>query len=255
MSEGAPRRGLAARLLRRAECHVTALRPQIASAYSADAAQEAPLLERTQEIAATPPASPRHAPNLPAAAAPPESRPEPEPFRLMPGETPHVPPANPRPDAAWTTSDPEVEAEAWVPTDSRFPAAAARAAPWPPLPRVERPLRFEERRADSLSTAVMQLLGPQMAETSPGAPTPEPRPALDAFATTGLAVPVAPVPAATMDAAAAAPAEQAPLQIHIGELVIAPELRAPVREAAPRAAWEPPLSLADYRASRSRERR
>jgi hypothetical protein len=53
---------------------------------------------------------------------------------------------------------------------------------------------------------------------------------------------------------ASAPTEQAKLQIHIGELVIAPEPRAPMREAPPPAAWEPPMSLAHYRASRSRER-
>lgn len=253
MSEGAPRQGLAARFLRRAEGRVTALRPQMASTFSAEAAQEAPLLERTEEIAANPPASPRRVPDPPAAAAPHQSRPEPEPFRLIPGEPPHVPPANLRPDADRPVSDPEVEPGARVPADSPLPATAARAAASPPLPRVERPLRFDERRADSLSTAVMQLLGPQVAETHKGAPTPEPRPAPEAFAST-FAVPAAPAPPATMGTAAAAPTEQAPLQIHIGELVIAPEPRAPVREAGPRAAWEPPMSLADYRASRSRER-
>jgi hypothetical protein len=243
MSEGVPRQGFAARLLRRAEGRVTALRPQIASIFSADATQETPLLKRTEEIAETPPASPSHAPNLPAAAAAPQARPESAPFRLMPGEPPHVAPANLRPDAARPASDPEIEAAARIPTDPPLPAAAARAAASP---------RFEERRAGSLSSAMMQLLGPQMAETYPGAPAPEPQPALDALAATGSAVPVAAAPAAT--SAAAAPTEQAPLQIHIGELVIAPEPRAPVREPAPRAAWEPPLSLADYRASRSRER-
>ena len=100
----------------------------------------------------------------------------------------------------------------------------------------------------------MQLLGPQMSVNDPDAPTPEPRPAMDASPTTGFAIPVAPVPAANMGTAAPAPTEQAPLLIHIGELVIAPEPRAPVREAAPHPTWEPPLSLADYRASRSRER-
>ena len=73
MSDGAPRQGLAARLLHRAEGRVTALRPQIASIFSADAAQEVPRLERTEEVAATPPASLGHAPDLPAAAAPPLS--------------------------------------------------------------------------------------------------------------------------------------------------------------------------------------
>jgi hypothetical protein len=130
-----------------------------------------------------------------------------------------------------------------------LPAAAARAARLP-LPRAERPPRFEERRADSLSTAVLQLIGPPMAAAHAGVPTPEPRRAPDASATARPGDPGAPVPAQTMDAAAAGPTEQAPLQIHIGELVIAPEPRAPVRETA----WEPPLSLADYRASRSRER-
>jgi hypothetical protein len=255
MSDGAPRQGLAARLLHRAEGRVTALRPQIASTFSADAAQEAPRLERTEEVAATPPVSPRHAPDLPAAAAPPQSRAGPELFRLMPGEPPHVQPAISRPDTARPASDPEIEADGRAPTDSALPAAAARAAASLSLKRGKRAPRFEERRADSLSAAVMQLLGPQVAGTYPGAPTPEPPPTPDAFATTGFAVPVATVPAATMESAAAAPTEQAALQIHIGELVIAPAPRAPVHEAAPRAAWEPPLSLADYRASRSRERR
>jgi hypothetical protein len=253
MSDGAPGPGLAARLLRRAEGRVTALRPQIASTFSADAAQEAPRLEQTGEIAATPPATPRHAPDMPAAAPPPQSRTGPELFRLMPGEPPHVPPAISRPDTAQPASD--IDADAQVPTDSGLPGTAARAAASPSLERGKRPPRFEERRADSLSAAVTQLLGPQVAWTYPGAPMPDPPPAPDAFATTGLAGPVATVPAATMDSAAAAPTEQGALQIHIGELVIAPEPRAPVHEAAPRAAWEPPLSLADYRASRSRERR
>lgn len=254
MSDGAPRQGLAARLLHRAEGRVTALRPQIASIFSADAAQEVPRLERTEEVAATPPASLGHAPDLPAAAAPPQYRPGPGVFRLMPGVPQQVPPAILRPDAAQPASDSEIEADGRAPTDSPLPAAAARAAASVSLERGKRPPRFEERRADSLSAAVMQLLGPQVAGPHPGAPTPNPPPAPDALATAGFAVPVATVPAATMDSAAAASSEQAALQIHIGELVIAPEPRAPVHEAAPRAAWQPPLSLADYRASRSRER-
>ena len=42
--------------------------------------------------------------------------------------------------------------------------------------------------------------------------------------------------------------------IHIGEIVIAPEPRA-ASDTGPRPAWQPPLSLSDYRASRARERR
>jgi hypothetical protein len=270
MSDGAHRQGFATRLLHCAQGRVTALRPQIASAFYADPAQEVPLIERIGEIAATPqasphqspsrpieaepPRSPHQPPSRPAEAAPPRSRPEPEPFRLVPDEQPPVRSAHLRPDPARAESDPEVEANARVPADPPLPGADPRPVASQRRPRVEPPLRFEERRADSLSAAVAQLLGPTVAETSPGAPTPDPRPAADPFATTAFAFPVVPVQAATMDMPAVGPTEPAPLQIHIGELVIAPEPRPPVHETGPRAAWEPPLSLADYRASRSRER-
>jgi hypothetical protein len=41
--------------------------------------------------------------------------------------------------------------------------------------------------------------------------------------------------------------------VHIGEIVVAPEPRGGPPASAPRPAWQPPVSLADYRASRARQ--
>jgi hypothetical protein len=150
------------------------------------------------------------------------------------------------PDVPRPVSHPDVDAEVGVTAYSALPAEIARDAAVPP--------RSELRRADSLSSAVMQLLGPQPGENSFGAPAPEPQPAPGGIETSRFGTPVTPEPTWGVNSPDAGPADQAPLQIHIGELVIAPEQRAPVREEAPRKVWEPPLSLADYRASRSRER-
>ena len=47
--------------------------------------------------------------------------------------------------------------------------------------------------------------------------------------------------------------QQAPLNIHIGEIVIAPDPARPRAETPARDQWQPPLSLDEYRAQRTRE--
>lgn len=65
------------------------------------------------------------------------------------------------------------------------------------------------------------------------------------------AVPAIPAPMPGSARAASEPG----LTIHIGEIVVAPEPRTAGRKATPRPAWQPPMSLAEYRATRARERR
>ncbi len=238
MSEAAPRQGLAARLLRSAEGRVTALRPQIPASSWANAAKDTPLLERTGETQASAPAAPRRSADQPAPeTAPRKALAEPEPLRLMLSEPPPLA-ANLDSDAEPRASNRPVRANPAMAKDSLVPAPAQRA---------------EERRADSLSSALMQLLGPDAAETA-GAP--EAQPQRRAPVAAGPPVSTASAPAETasacLDAGPRAAPDPAPLQIHIGELIIAPDPRPPLHQAAP-AAWEPPLSLADYRASRGRE--
>ena len=106
----------------------------------------------------------------------------------------------------------------------------------PPLPEP-----FRLRRPDSLSAAIAQLLAPE------GHATPEPAARSPALPATDMGEPTL--------AGGAEPAARGGLTIHIGEVVIAPEPRAPQREKAQGPAWQPPLSLAEYRETRARERR
>lgn len=245
MSDSAARPGLAARLISSAQGGVTALRPQLANRFAAEGGGDPPLLERTEQVAASAPAAPPRAENAPRALATKRATAEDPPFRLMPAE-----PALAQADAdpAALPSDGQIEAGPVAATGS--PPAPSSASPDnlapPPIPTP--PVRGEPR-GDSLSAAVIQLLGTQSAAGETVAPAPPLR--SDELATSRFAEPAATAPAATTRGG---PGEQPPLQIHIGEIVIAPEPPAPLRERAPSPAWQPPLSLADYRASRARER-
>lgn len=256
MSADAPATGLAARLLRRAEGQVGALRPQLAATYSAAPEAAAPMIEWTEEIAAGPAPSPPK-PRAPIPAAAPWVPADAEPLRLMPAPQgdltlPPKVPATMAEAAPPATTMGEAQPHVPAPSAGQQPDASPLAVA--PLAPHEAPrARRGERAADSLSAAVLQLLGPTVttaplakAATSPGQPDPA------APARPGQAVPHA---TDTLPGAASVPAGNAPpLHIHIGELVIAPEPRAPQRDAAPAASWVPPLSLADYRASRERAR-
>lgn len=254
MSAQAPTTGLAARLLARADGQVSALRPQIAATYAAAPDATAPIVERTEEIAVGPAPSPPLARDSARSAAP---RPpaDPEPLRLMPEARIELPLPRAVPASVAEAADDPVAATGDArladpqPFAGRQPGAPpAEQTPQPPrdFPRAQP----GERAADSLSAAVRQLLGPAAAAAPPAAALPN-RSAPPATARPGRTD----SPAGAPPPAAAAPAGgPSPLHIHIGELVIAPEPRAPQREAAPAAPWAPPLSLAEYRASRERAR-
>lgn len=254
MSAQAPATGLAARLLARADGQVSALRPQIAATYAAAPDATAPIIERTEEIAVGPAPSPPLAPDSARSAAP-RTPTDPEPLRLMPEARIELPLPRAVPASVAEAADDAMVAmgEARL-TDPRPSAERESAAP-PAEPRPQPPRDFPraqpgERAADSLSAAVLQLLGPAAAAAPPAAASPD-RPTPPATAWPGGTD----TPSDSPLPAAAAPAGgPPPLHIHIGELVIAPEPRAPQREAAPAAPWAPPLSLAEYRASRERAR-
>lgn len=246
MSKSAPDQGFAARLLSRAEGRVCALRPKLNNTFGAETAHAGPLLELSEEVAAAPSTSAPEAPSaLHRSVMDPASE-SATPLHLMPGERPEV-------RALQGASEPQLLSPDTVvaappPSVDRTATAASQSPAEMPPSRVDRSLRFEERRSDTLLAAVTQLLGPQSAADA-AAPSAEPRGWPDRFAADN------PAAAFDRDWGSGAPistSEQPPLQIHIGELVIAPEPRAPQHEAAAPAAWAPPLSLADYRASRTR---
>ena len=245
--------GFAARLLGRAEGQITALRPQIGNLFAAEGGDAAPLLERSAEVVSTPPPAPT---GIVSATEQSQTRAGleiTEPALLMPRQAsepaqvslvspaplaPLVPVAAvPAPDraeriSAITDQTPEQPAPART-AHAEF-AATTEPAPQPPRP---------ERSSDSLLAAVTQLLGPQFqVEAESTAPRREVASPSDPF-----------IASATQVNDPSAPAsQQQPLQIHIGELVIAPESRAPQPEPPAAAQWQPPLSLDDYRASRTR---
>ena len=127
---------------------------------------------------------------------------------------------------------------------------AAKAQGVKPIIGTEAYITPGTHRSDNLTAAVMRLLDPSAAGADePGPPRLAPqaeRPArLEARESVGAGRPADPTPS---------DASPAGVTIHIGEIVIAPEPRA-ASDTGPRPAWQPPLSLSDYRASRARERR
>lgn len=254
MNDARPSAGLAARLLDRADGGVSALRPRIAQTFAPEQSRAAPLLERTEEVAASPPATPRR--NTPAAPAPVATAPDasaPQ-ERLMP------PPAPPASRAAAQADEAAVEPPPGAPLPTSAPSAPASpiaqpsagpAIPVRPSPRDTHRAQPHPRQADSLSAAVMQLLAPDPA--APVAPREATLAPVRDNAPVGRERSAIPTVSAPVPIPAHAAAEPG-LTIHIGEIVVAPEPR-PARETASRPVWQPPLSLAEYRATRARERR
>jgi hypothetical protein len=255
MSETPASGGLTARLLDRVEGRVSALRPSLPPTFAAEQARKAPLLEITEEVPAALPTAPPATTAVRAQSRAATASPPPAP-RLMPpaapADAPKGAPAFPAVVAAPLEAAP-------ARARSELPAAQAAATPSDKPVGVDQPKLIQARpepvrasRPDSLTAAVMQLLDPSTAGTGeppaqPAAPRPEPpawhderQESLDGRAPADPAKAERPSGGVT---------------IHIGEIVVAPEPRAPARHAGPRAAWQPPLSLSEYRASRARERR
>ena len=254
MSDAPAPGGLVARLLDRADGRVTALRPSVRPTFAAEQTRDEPFLETTEETPAAPPAASPVVTASPAerheAAAPLPPAPA---SRLMPvaaaAEAPQAAPVSAAAVAApgeASAAPPRVE-----------PSAPAADAPSDERPRAAEPRLVPVRsdpagthRSDNLTAAVMRLLDPSAAGADePGPPRLAPqaeRPArLEARESVGAGRPADPTPS---------DASPAGVTIHIGEIVIAPEPRA-ASDTGPRPAWQPPLSLSDYRASRARERR
>ena len=252
--------GFTARLLDRAEGRVSALRPGIAPVFAAEQARAAPVLARSEEMPTVPAAqaAQRDAraelPRSPVATAG-SHAPE---IRLMPNSSERAESrqiAEPQPD-----TEGEPAALQPDPAQAHEPAAQLRIATEsllgePSDPDRLRPTPLRPKRGDSLSAAVMQLLGESGSGTADAGPAiagtfpPEPhrgvRESLPTEREPGASaaqLPIDPV---------AAPA----LTIHIGEIVVAPE-PGPASPAAPSPPpWQPPLSLSEYRARRAQERR
>lgn len=254
MSAQAPTTGLAARLLARADGQVSALRPQVAATFAAAPDATAPIIERTEEIAVGPAPSPPR-PHDPVRKDAPRPPADPEPLRLMPDARIELPLPRAVPASVAEAADDPVAAtgDARLADPQPFAGRQPGAPPAEQTPQPPRDFpgaRPGERAADSLSAAVLQLLGPAAAAAPPAAASLD-RPAPPATAWPGRPDTQSDAP---LPAAAAPTGGPPPLHIHIGELVIAPEPRAPQREAATPAPWTPPLSLAEYRASRERAR-
>lgn len=246
--------GLAARLLDRADGGVSTLRPRIPQIFAAEQARAAPMLERTEEVAAAPPASsPRR--DAPVAAPPPAVATAAATVaqRLMPSL------AAPAPQVAAGADDPAIDPHPATPAPTPTPDAPATPITWPAPGPMSDPgsppaarAQPRPRQTDSLSAAVMQLLAPDTMAPA-AAREAEPDRSRDRAQVQSNR------PAVLAVSAQAPASERAPtepgLTIHIGEIVVAPEPRPAAREAAPRPAWQPPLSLAEYRATRTRERR
>lgn len=261
MSEApAPTGGFAARLLDRAEGRVTALRPGIPPVFAAEQARAEPVLERSDAVLAAPAASATQREGraeLPRAPVAAEGSHAPE-FRLMPTSAERVEPrqfAQPQPDAGSEQAVFQPN-----PAQANKPPSPLRIAtgslPGEPSSHGRlRPASPRSKRGDSLSAAVMQLLGessigtaeagPAIVGTFPPEPQRGPRESRPTEREPGAnAAPV------TVDTATA-PA----LTIHIGEIVVAPE-PGPASHFAPSPPpWQPPLSLSEYRARRAQERR
>ena len=258
--ERAPTGGFAARLLDRAEGRVTALRPGIAPVFAAEQARAAPVLERSETVPTAPAdqAAQREArAELPRSPVATEGSPAPE-FRLMPvsserAESRQI--AEPQPDAggepAALQPDPAQASQPAAP----HPIAAESLAGEPSGPGRLRPAPLRPKRGDSLSAAVMQLLGESgigtaaAALANTGTFPPEPHRGL------GEVLPSAREPGSSAAQVTGDPAAAPALTIHIGEIVVAPE-SGPVSPSAPSPPpWQPPLSLSEYRARRAKERR
>lgn len=256
----APTGGFAARLLDRAEGRVTALRPGIAPVYAAEQARAAPVLERNETVPTAPAdqAAQREArTELPRSPVATEGSPAPE-FRLMPVSSEKVESrqiAEPQPDAegepAALQPDPAQANQPAAP----HPIAAESFAGEPSGPGRLRPAPLRPKRGDSLSAAVMQLLGEngngtaEAGATIAGTFPPEPQRGI------GESVHAERQPGANAAQVTADPASAPALTIHIGEIVVAPEPGSASQSAPSPPPWQPPLSLSEYRARRAQERR
>ena len=249
--------GFAARLLNRAEGQVIALRPGIAPVFAAEQARAAPVLEPSEDVLTAPMAQPAARAELPRSSAATDSASAPE-FRLMPVVAKSIAPrqiAKPQPGAnAEPATFQPAPAQANEPAAphaiageslSGEPSAAGRLRPAPLRPK----------RGDSLSAAVLQLLGegtggPAAASAvNAGRFPPERHHGLDA------ALPTTLEPGASAARVTADPAAAPALTIHIGEIVVAPEPGPSAHSAQSPPPWQPPLSLSEYRARRAQERR
>ena len=261
MSEApAPIGGFTARLLDRAEGRVTALRPGIPPVFAAEQARAAPVLERSEEVPTEPEAqAARHEgrAELPRSLAAADGSHAPE-FRLMPVAAERVEPrqiAEPQPDAE---GEPALFRPS--PAQANEPAAPLRIATesHPGVSSGSGRLRstpLRSKRGDSLSAAVMQLLGESSSGTAEAGPafagtfSPEPQ------CVSSEGFPTEREPGASAAHVAVDPASAPALTIHIGEIVVAPEPGSAAHSAPSPPPWQPPLSLSEYRARRAQERR
>lgn len=258
----------AARLLSRAEGQLSALRPGIAPVFFAEQARAAVPDDWTAEVTVS-----EHettATRQPTSVAFHVETPAPPPrstaYRVVadPGHKPVFDPAplqtterSVGPQAA----GPELPVPTTFARPDRRPDAERGVEPASVslgMPRtVTIPPRQSPRpaaeRGDTLSAAVMQLLGDghgSIATTAPVAATAFPPEVTkqDSSVDRGFAETTSRESSVSADS----PAERS-LTIHIGEIVVAAE-----PAAAPRAApqpWQPPLALSEYRARRAQERR
>lgn len=243
----------AGRLLERAQGHVAALRPSLPPTFAAEQGHgEAPV--RFAETSSAPGETAVEPLAGPAGAGPVAPR------RLVPFAKAQDPVAG-RASTARLALVPQEAPEAGLipPTEqaSREPpglrAAAAAPSTGPVGPAtLERPAIMEPRLVpgshpaaspqdrSGLAAALRSLLDP-----SPSAAATPVAPIAAAEAGTSATEADSPAQPATQSAASG-------VTVHIGEIVIAPEPRGRPPESAPRPAWQPPVSLADYRASRAR---
>ncbi|WP_343519445.1 hypothetical protein [Sphingomonas sp.] len=253
MSDAPAPPGLAARLLERADGGVSTLRPRIAQTFAAEQARAAPLIERTGEVVAPPPpASLRpDAPVGSPSAAVTQTVPSPT-QRLMPPHVPAAPKLAAQTGPTAIEPQPATAAAPLAPADATAPPApGAVPGPVPVSSGSTRRAQYRPRQTDSLSAAVMQLLAPDPAAPSATREAPPPPRTDTPLRNDCPSPPTVSAPAPEPPRRASEPG----LTIHIGEIVVAPEPHPAPRQAAPRPAWQPPLSLADYRATRARERR
>lgn len=276
---GSATQGYAARLLDRAAGRAGGLRPRIASYFGAKAATPDPLIEeRRIEHSAPPPAPQDRTEDTSVQATdgqtertttsprPPETEPPISAPRLMPPVAPD-PQDQPRQPTAAAAPQPETHPRA-APE-----AGATRSDPPPEMTSPELPFAPEGNQPvrdgatppdtdrpptvsvpdlqSALAAAVARLTPSPEKDREPGL-MPRAEPERPVTATPPPGAPEA--PALQSDDSIEAPA---PLHIHIGEIVIAPDPQAPPASKAASApqppAWQPTLSLDDYREQRRKE--
>lgn len=277
--KGPVTQGFAARLLDRAAGLTGVLRPRIAPYFTATTATAAPLIEEQSiEQPTSPPTPQQRTAEEPAkatdtrpqriSAAPPrlENGQQAGEPRLMPAVTPDPQVQQTQPAIAVAPSPaprsqpvsdavPPVTQEAGKPASSRLPDghdAIEPAQHASKLPATERqPAVPVPDLKSALAAAVARLTPRQEDDPEPGL-MPKTQPERPVTATPPPGAPEAPAVRAddSVDGSA-------PLHIHIGEIVIAPD---PQEQTASKAAvapqrpeWQPMLSLDDYRDQRRKE--